>query len=126
MAKIILGKRPQVIESVISATLPTGDTGAIKARYVYRTRSEFGAMIDKRMAEARNGAEPPAEFSVADMQCRARDANAAYLLDILAGWDLDEDLNMESATQLCDEAPAMAQALIDGYRLAVTEGRLGN
>lgn len=127
MAKITLGKRPQFIEATISATLPDGTVGSIKARYKYRTRTEFGQMIDQRMAEARNEAPAePADFSVATMQRQARDANAAYLLDILDGWDLDNDLDIDTATQLCDEAPGMAQALIDGYRMAVTEGRLGN
>lgn len=127
MAKITLGKRPQFIETTISATLPDGTVGSIKARYKYRTRTEFGQMIDQRMAEARTEAPAePADFSVANMQRQARDANAAYLLDILDGWDLDNDLDIDTATQLCDEAPGMAQALIDGYRMAVTEGRLGN
>ena len=127
MAKITLGKRPQFIETTITATLPDGSAGSIKARYKYRTRTEFGEMIDQRMADARTEAPAqPAEFSVATMQRQARDANAAYLLDILDGWDLDDELDIDSATQLCDEAPGMAQALIDGYRLAVTEGRLGN
>lgn len=127
MAKITLGKRPQFIEATISATLPDGTVGSIKARYKYRTRTEFGQMIDQRMAEARTEAPAePADFSVATMQRQARDANAAYLLDILDGWDLDNDLDIDTATQLCDETPGMAQALIDGYRMAVTEGRLGN
>lgn len=127
MAKITLGKRPQFIEATITATLPDGTVGSIKARYKYRTRTEFGQMIDQRMAEARTEAPAePADFSVATMQRQARDANAAYLLDILDGWDLDNDLDIDTATQLCDEAPGMAQALIDGYRMAVTEGRLGN
>lgn len=127
MAKITLGKRPQFIEATISAMLPDGKVYPMRVRYKYRTRTEFGEMIDRRMADART--EPPtepAEFSVATMQRQARDANAAYLLDILEGWDLDDELDIDSATQLCDEAPGMAQALIDGYRLAVTEGRLGN
>ena len=127
MAKITLGKRPQFIEATITATLPDGTVGSIKARYKYRTRTEFGQMIDQRMAEARTEAPAePADFSVANMQRQARDANAAYLLDILDGSDLDNDLDIDTATQLCDEAPGMAQALIDGYRMAVTEGRLGN
>jgi hypothetical protein len=127
MAKITLGKRPQFIETTISAPLPDGTVGSIKVKYKYRTRTEFGEMIDKRIAEART--EPPAEpadFSVATMQRQARDANAAYLLDILDGWDLSDEVNLETATQLCDEFPGMAQAVIDGYRLAATEGRLGN
>jgi len=141
MAKITLGKRPPCIESTISAPLPTGETGTVKAQYQYRTRTEFGELIDQRMAEARKPAEPPkkargkatdapaaepAAFSIADLQRQARDANAAYLMDILVGWDIDAPLTLESCTMLCDEAPALAQALIDGYRLAVTEGRLGN
>jgi len=133
MAKITLGKRPQFIEATITATLPDGSLGVIKARYKYRTRSEFGEMIDKRMdmaradaASAESDKATPAAFSVATMQRQACDASAAYLLDILDGWDLDEELNLAIAAQLCNEVPSMAQALVDGYRLAVTEGRLGN
>ena len=133
MAKITLGKRSQFIETTISGTLPDGAPGTIRAKYRYRTRVEFGQMIDQRMAEAQAKTKAaadtdaaPADFSVATMQRQARDANAAYLLDILDGWDLSDEVNLETATQLCDEFPGMAQALIDGYRLAVTEGRLGN
>ena len=130
MAKITLGKRPPHVEATISAPLPTGETGVVKARYRYRTRTEFGELIDKRMAEARQAAEAPAGeapvFSVAELQRSARDSNAAYLMDVLVGWDIDAELTIESCRMLCDEAPALAQALIDGYRLAVTEGRLGN
>lgn len=147
MAKVILGKRPPFIKSVITGALPGGDVGRIEARYVYRTRTEYGEMIDKRLADARAeaeaeearyqaavraaqeaGAEPPARaaITVAEMERRTCDANAAYLLDNLLGWDLDRELSMESLQQLCDEAPAMAQALVDGYRAAIIEGRLGN
>ena len=131
MAKIRLGSRPQHITRTITATMPDGTAGTIEARYRYRTRVEFGELIDARMAEARAAAEagqPTADraFSVADQQRQSRDANAAYLLDILDGWNLDEPLTLETAQQLCDEAPGMAQAIIDGYREAVVEGRLGN
>jgi len=147
MAKIKLGARPQHITRTITATMPDGTVGAIEARYRYRTRVEFGAFIDERVAaakakaaaeaeafsqsvraavEAGQPAPEPAAFSVAGQQRESRDANAAYLLDILDGWNLDEPLSLDSARQLCDEAPGMAQALIDGYREAVVEGRLGN
>lgn len=147
MAKVILGKRPSHVRSIVTATLPNGEVGRIEARYRYRTRTEYGEMIDKRLADARaeseaaeeqykadvakaqqDGQEPPARqtLTVAELERRTRDANAAYLLDNLVGWDLDAELTMESLQSLCDEAPAMAQALIDGYRAAIIEGRLGN
>ena len=127
MAKITLGKRPQFIEATISATLPDGTVGSIKARYKYRTRTEFGQMIDQRMAEARTEAPAePADFSVANMQRQARDANAAYLLDILDGWDLDEELNVANLERLADELPGAVMAIMEDYRAACCEGRLGN
>ena len=146
MAKIRLGSRPQHITRTITATMPDGTAGTIEARYRYRTRVEFGELIDARMAEARAQKQsddaafeasvraateagqpaPVRVFSVTDQQRQSRDANAAYLLDILDGWNLDEPLTLETAQQLCDEAPGMAQAIIDGYREAVVEGRLGN
>lgn len=129
MAKITLGKRPPHIEATISAVLPTGETGVVKVRYKYRTRTEFGKLIDERMAAARQTDDAPADpaaFSVASLNQRSCEATAAYLMDIIVGWDIDAELSLESCTMLCDEAPALAQALMDGYRLAVTEGRLGN
>jgi hypothetical protein len=146
MAKIRLGNRPETITFTVKAALPDGTVGQIKATYRYRTREEFGAMIDERLAAARAqdaaaenayrlmveslppGAEVPPRpnTSVGDMQRRACAANADYLDDILVGWDLDEPLTLPNITQLCGELPAMAQALMDSYRAACVEGQLGN
>jgi len=42
------------------------------------------------------------------------------------GWNLDVDFNLANAQQLCDEMPAAAAKLMDDYRMACIEGRLGN
>jgi hypothetical protein len=145
MAKITLGKRPDHITRVVSATMPDGTAGTIEVRYRYRTRVQFGELIDMRVDEARaqqaadeaaaaealaktaDAAPPaPAAFSVAGLQRASRDANAAYIMDIATGWNLDEPFSLDSVTQLCDEAPGMATAIINDYRMAITEGRLGN
>ena len=52
--------------------------------------------------------------------------NAAYLLDVLDGWNLDETLTRDTAAQLCDELPGAATEIMEAYRLAIVEGRLGN
>ena len=54
------------------------------------------------------------------------DKNADYLADILDSWDLDEKLSRDNLVQLCDEVPAAAAALMEAYRIATVEGRLGN
>ena len=53
-------------------------------------------------------------------------ATAGYIMEIVDGWNLDEPFDLEAVTQLCDELPGMAAAIVDDYRAAVLEGRRGN
>ena len=42
------------------------------------------------------------------------------------GWDIAEDFSRPNVEQLCNELPGVAMAIIDTYRQAVSEGKLGN
>lgn len=140
MAKVKLGKRPTHIHRPARGLMPDGTEGVIQMSYLYRTRTEFGEFIDARLADARAKAEQQAQadadalaegdtvkaFTSSDLQTVTVDTNAEYILAIADGWDLDEPFNAANVTTLCNELPGMARAITDGYREAVTEGRLGN
>ena len=126
MAKIKLGSRPKNFKRVVTFPLVEGGEGAIEVTCRYRTRSEFGVFIDAIFAAAQQQQPADQRFSMADLMHKTRDKNAAYLLDVIEAWNLDEPLNRETAEQLCDELPAAAAAIMEQYRLAIVEGRLGN
>jgi hypothetical protein len=127
MAKIKLGSRPKSFKRVIKFPLLEGGEGAIECIYKYRTRSEFGEFIDRMMEAA--GAKEKADgekFSMAELMERTAGANADYIMDVLDGWSLDEDLSKANLQQLADEYPAAVTAIMETYRAACIEGRLGN
>jgi hypothetical protein len=128
MATIKLGQRPKTFKPiVVTFPMPEGGDGTIEITYQYRTRSEFGELIDALYKEA--GQTPRAEgeeFSMKDLMEKTRDKNADYLHKCIAAWNLDVDLSLESLRQLADELPAAASAIMDKYRSAALEGRLGN
>jgi hypothetical protein len=142
MAKIKLGNRPKNFTRTVKFPMLEGGEGSIEVTYKYRTRTEFGAFID-RMAEdarkkhdaeqkARAEAEktdepaPDSTFSMAELMEKTKGSNAAYVLDVADGWNLDEDLNKANVEQLADEIPAAVNAIMETYRVAIMEGRLGN
>lgn len=137
MAKITLGKRPKNFPHTVKFKMLEGEDGTIKVSYLYRTRKEFGDFIDARMKEARerDAAEKAAteavaaaeDFSLGDIKAKSVEANAEYITSIADGWDVEGyPFSIESVKQLCDELPAAALAIINDYRTAIDEGRLGN
>ena len=130
MARIKLGARPKTFKHKVEVALPEGGKGAVEVVYKYRTRTEFGAFIDELFGAA--GVELPSVngddviVSLAEALAKTRDTNADYILQIAEGWDLESEFDRASVAQLCDELPGVALAIINTYRLAVTEGRLGN
>lgn len=131
MAKIKLGARPKNFKRTIKVPLPEGGEGAIEVSYVYRTRTQFGEFVDGLIASA--GVKAPASqadedvrFSLQEAMERTRDTNADYIMQIVDGWNLDEDFSRANVAQLCDELPGAALAIMEQYRQATTEGRLGN
>lgn len=130
MAKIVLGKRPKNFKRVVSFDLPEGGKGSIEVSFLYRTRTEFGAFVDELLDAA--GVTPASQsdedvkFSLAKALEKTVDTNSDYIMKIVDGWNLDAEFSRDSVQQMCDEYPGAAMAVIDAYRLAITEGRLGN
>jgi hypothetical protein len=127
MSKIKLGNRPKAFTKTVKFDMLEGGKGSIDCTFKYRTRTEFGEFIDGLVKES--GVQVEAEdgkFSMTDLMEKTAGSNAQYLLKVLDAWNLDEDLTLANAQQLADELPAAAAAIMETYRLAVTEGRLGN
>lgn len=127
MTKVKLGARPKAFKPVtIKFEMPDGTKAAIEALYKYRTRSEFGELMNQLFADA--GVERPADEKLDFKKIfeSGSDKNADHILASLESWNLDEALNRDNLRQLNDEMPAACVALMDGYRMACVEGRLGN
>jgi len=131
MAKIILGKRPKSFKHTISVALPEGGTGTMQLSFIYRTRTEFGAFVDglvdaAKVAPPASAADEDVAFSLQQALEKTRDTNADYILQIVDGWNLDDEFSRDAVVRMCDELPGVALAIINDYRAAITEGRLGN
>lgn len=129
MAKVTLGKRPETFKATIEFTMLDGTTGKIGVSYKYRTRQEFGEMIDAMVESAKTAGaqvDQTAPITMAELMGKTSGQNAEYILNVITAWDMDEPLSLASAQQLSDELPAAAIQIMERYRAAVTEGRLGN
>ena len=128
MAKVKLGNRPKNFKRNVEFDMLDGTKGNIECVYKYRTRSEFGAFVDEMVDKAKpaNPDETPKQLSMTELMEKTKDTNADYLLKVLDGWNLDEELSCESLQQLADEVPAAVGAMMETYRAAILEGRLGN
>jgi hypothetical protein len=127
MAKIKLGNRPKSFKRTVTFDMIEGGKGSIECSFKYRTRKEFGEFIDGILGAS--GVQTPAtdeKFSMSDLMERTSGTNADYILAVLDGWNLDEDLNKANVQQLADELPGAANAIMETYRTALVEGRLGN
>lgn len=126
--KIKLGNRPKNFKKTVTFPMLDGTTGGIECLYKYRTRTEFGVFIDEIMEAAgeTKGRDDDEKFSMAALMEKTAGANADYVMRVLDGWNLDEDLSRASVQQLADELPAAVNAIMETYRTAITEGRLGN
>lgn len=129
-AKIILGKRPKHFKRIVKAPMVEGGEGRVEISFIYRTRTEFGAFVDELFAAAdvqpAGQAEEEVKFSLQQALEKTRDSNADYILKVADGWDLDVPFTRDNVVQMCDELPGIAMEIINTYRLAVSDGRLGN
>lgn len=130
MAKVILGAAPKSFSKKLSVPMLDGTVGEITLTYKYRSRKEFAEFIDGVFSAT--GVTPEGQtddevkFSLAQALGRATETNADYIMQVVEGWDLKAEFNRQSVAQLCDELPGVAIAIIDTYRQACVEGRLGN
>lgn len=124
----ILGKRPEFIDAEVKFPLPDGTEAVVKAQFIYRTRTEFGALWDQ-VAQASQDLANPADgeaITYEGMMGRGNEANAKNAMLYLKGWDVPVDLTEANLVQLFDEAPGAGPAFWEAYRLAVLVGRSGN
>lgn len=128
MAKIKLGNRPKNFKAKVTFPLLEGGEATIEMSYIYRTRVEFGKFLDEMLSDAgiEVQADEASKATIAESLAKTRDTNAEYILKIADGWDLDIEFNRDTVAQMCDEYPAAAMAVMNQYRSAMTEGRLGN
>lgn len=126
MAKIVLGKRPESFKRKVTFHMLDGGDGIIMCEFKYRTKKEFGELIDSMAQDAGVAPEVDKPLLIADLMGKTVDKNADYLMDVLKGWDVDADLTRDNAAQLANELPGAAVAIMESYRAAVVEGRLGN
>lgn len=133
MAKIVLGNRPKNFKRTVTFPMLDGSEGAIEVLYKYRTKKEFGAFIDGakeastlRMTAKAGDEGDKKELSWEEVHVLGIEANADNLIGVVEGWNLDAEPTRESFEQLADELPAAANAILETYRKAIVEGRLGN
>jgi len=126
MAKIILGKRPESFRRKVTFPMLEGGDGVILCDFKYRTKKEFGELIDGIAKDAGVAPEADKPLLIAELMDKTVEKNADYLMDVLKGWDVDAELTRDNAAQLANELPGAAVAIMETYRAAVVEGRLGN
>jgi len=126
MAKIKLGQRPANFRHIVTFPMLDGSKGSIEMVYRYRTRKEFGQFVDEIFAAAKEDRPEDGQFSMAELMEKTAGSNAAYIMQAAEGWNLDEDFTLDNVQQLADELPAAATAIMESYRGAVLEGKLGN
>ncbi len=125
MAKIKLGQRPKTFKRMVSFPLLDNSMGQIELVFKYKTRSEFGSFIDALLEDAGKD-KSDGNFSMKELMERTADSNADYILQVAEGWNLDEEFNRANLQQLSDEIPAATAAIMEAYRLVISEGRQGN
>ena len=125
--KIKLGSTPKSFKRTITVDMLDGTKGSMECEFKYRTRVDFGKFLDGIFADA--GVKPTDtddKIVIAEVMARTRDTNADYLMQVLDGWNLEDELNRANLQQLCDEFPGVANTIMESYRVSITEGRLGN
>lgn len=126
MTTIKLGTTPKSFKKIVKFDMLDGSVGMIEAEFRYRTRDEFGQFIDQMVKDSGVAPEQVEGLGMSGLMARTTDQNGRYLLEILQGWNIPEQLTIEKTRQLANEVPAAAAALMETYRAAVAEGRLGN
>lgn len=133
MAKVILGNRPKNFKHTVEFTDVDGEQYKIECVFKYRTRQEFADFFDQinaderqLEAEKKNNEHGGDVFSLRRFIESTDKANAKWIAAALEGWNLDFPMNGDTILQLVNEIPSASKAIMDAYRAAIVEGRLGN
>lgn len=129
MAKFVFSAPPKTFKHVVKFKTLDGANAEIGVTFVYRNRKAFGELFDDMLKAAKSkGLQDRAkdDLSMAEVMDATVGDNGQYLLKALDSWELEEELNLTNAERLCNDYPAAANAIMEAYRIACTEGRLGN
>lgn len=127
MAKIVLGTRPGNFSRAVKFPLLEGGEGEILCEFNFRSRSEYAKWIDAATSDMKIEPDAAGVYpTVAEIIGRTVERQTGMLVDALAGWDLAGPVTPENLREVSDVYPAAAVAIIDTYRNACLEGRVGN
>jgi hypothetical protein len=126
MAAIKLGQTPKTFKKTVKVPGLDGIEWTMDVVYKYRTKREYGALVDELAADGTYKTAEGEAFSLEKYLEVAQEKNGEFLLRVLDSWGLDAELNAQNAQRLCDEFPGIAHAVLETYRIACNEGRLGN
>jgi Phage tail assembly chaperone len=141
MPTVKLGARPKNFKRIVKFKDLDGTTDlSIEVSYIYRTKKQFGEMLDAQIDIAIKEAEaleakataavesdvPHKRERIADGYELATSKQVDYLTQIVDGWNLEMEFSRQSIEDLCDEYPAAPAAISNMYREVIAEGRTGN
>lgn len=136
--KITLSKRPQSFKKVVQIPMIDGSEDAIEFTFKYRTRTEFGQLMDEMTESAKaksttedadesdNAAEESGPKTWREFIGNGIERDAQYVLKIAEGWDLADEFGEKTVIELLDMYPGASKRIADAYSEAVNGNRLGN
>lgn len=124
---IKLGNRPETFaQRTVTFPLPDGTMGKIKYKGKYRTRTEFGEMLDEMGQDKEDAPAVDEKARWEQLFSQGSESNGKFLAKVLGSWDAEIELETEPLTQFADELPGGAAAILEDYRQMCLNGRLGN
>ena len=136
MAKIVLGQRPESFKKTVEIPLLDGSTSDVTLTFMYRSRTQYAELIDKHNDAARarhknEGDTRPQDgedkvFRLEKFVGLNNDADADLILKIADGWDLEDEFDKANVKRLIDDFGGASTKIVETYRIAINEGRLGN
>ena len=134
-AKLKLGNAPKTFTKVVEVPLLDGAVADVLMTFKYRTRTEFGALMDfiiNKVNEPENPkkgkavSEEEAAKTLSEMFAAGNASNVEYVLMIAEAWDLEDEFGEKALAELANEYPGAINAISEAYREAISEGRVKN
>ena len=128
-SKFKFGETPKSFPKDVEIVMLDGSTASIKFSFIYRTRKQFAELADKNMEAVKAEQKAGGDFqdrSISEWYDVADSNSVKHVLNIVDGWDLDDELNEKSLTKLENEYPGSLAAISTIYRQTVAEARTKN
>ena len=125
MSKIKLGQAPKTFKSKVIIPLIDGSDASIEMVFKYRTKTQYGALVDELMTTAEKAVKSK-DKTVEGAFKSAIENNVEFIFKIAEGWDLEDEFNAENLSLLDDEYQGAITAIGEAYRSALVEGKVKN